>query len=113
MAKASTLRRFEEMVGGKIRCNVLTDGNIRALVKVVDEQMNGVAREQRKRLETISAYAQGMSGFLNRSKMTDRGAFIETMVKEIVVMPGDALLRDTIPIPDDRRYPAGTLRIWR
>ena len=46
MAKASTLRRFEEMVGGKIRCNVLTDGNIRALVKVVDEQMNGVATEQ-------------------------------------------------------------------
>ena len=45
--------------------------------------------------------------------MTDRGAFIETMVKEIVVMPDDALLRDTIPIPDDRRYPAGTLRIWR
>ena len=57
MAKASTLRRFEEIVGGKIRCNVLTDGNTRALVKVVDEQMNGVAREQRKRLETISAYA--------------------------------------------------------
>ncbi len=54
-----------------------------------------------------------MSGFLNRSKMTDRGAFIERMVKAIVVMPGDALLRDTIPIPDDRPYPAGTLRVWR
>ena len=36
-------RRFEEMVVGKIRSNVLTDGNIRALVKVVDEQMDGVA----------------------------------------------------------------------
>ena len=43
-------RRFEELVVGKIRSNVLTDGNIRALVKVVDEQMDGVAREQRKRL---------------------------------------------------------------
>ena len=38
-------RRFEEMVVGKIRSNVLTEGNIRALVKVVDEQMDGVARE--------------------------------------------------------------------
>ena len=46
-------RRFEELVIGKIRSNVLTEGNIRALVKVVDEQMDGVAREQRKRLETI------------------------------------------------------------
>ena len=45
--------RFEEMVVGKIRSNVLTDGNIRALVKVVDEQMDGVAQEQRTKLETI------------------------------------------------------------
>ena len=46
-------RRFEELVVAKIRSNVLTEGNVRALVKVVDEQMDGVAREQRKRLETI------------------------------------------------------------
>ena len=37
-------RRFEELVIGKNRSNVLTEGNIRALVKVVDEQMDGVAR---------------------------------------------------------------------
>ena len=48
-------RRFEEMVVRKIRSNVLTDSNIRALVKVVDEQMDGVAGEQRKRLETIQS----------------------------------------------------------
>ena len=160
-------RRFEEMVVGKIRSNVLTDGNIRALVKVVDEQMDGVAREQRKRLETIedeledvkrklgriwhfvettdidmadasarikehrerqerledaaadarailsqrravlddvntiAAYAQDMSEFLKESELTERRAFIETFVKEIVVMPGDALLRYTVPMPDD------------
>ena len=46
-------RRFEELVVGKIRSNVLTDTNIRALVKVVDEQMDSVVAEQRKRLETI------------------------------------------------------------
>ena len=157
-------RRFEEMVVGKIRSNVLTDGNIRALVKVVDEQMDGVAQEQRTKLETIedeledvkrklgriwhfvettdidmadaaarirehrdrqerledaatearailsqrraelddvetiAAYAQDMSEFLNESELTERRAFIETFVKEIVVMPGDALMRYTIPI---------------
>ena len=48
------------MVVGKIRSNVLTEGNIRALVKVVDEQMDGVAREQRKRLETIEDELEGV-----------------------------------------------------
>ena len=164
-------RRFEELVVGKIRSNVLTEGNIRALVKVVDEQMDGVAREQRKRLETIedeledvkrklgriwhfvettdidmadasdrikehrerqerledaaadarailsqrravlddvntiAAYAQDMSEFLNESELTERRAFIETFVKEIVVLPGDALLRYTVSMPDDSLIP--------
>ena len=165
-------RRFEEMVVGKIRSNVLTDGNIRALVKVVDEQMDGLAQEQRTQLETIedeledvkrklgriwhfietaddvemtdasarirehrdrqerledlaaearailsqrradlddvetiAAYAQDMSEFLKESELTERRAFIETFVKEIVVMPGDALMRYTIPMPDDSRIP--------
>ena len=48
-------RRFEEMVVSKIRSNILTDSNIRALVKVVDEQMDGVAGEHRERLETIQS----------------------------------------------------------
>ena len=166
-------RHFEEMVVGKIRSNILTEGNIRALVKVVDEEMDGVAREQRKRLqtidselddvrlrldrlynlvettdldmadvtprikdhrerqerleasaaearailsqrrevlddvETIAAYAQDMSEFLNESELTERRAFIETFVKEIVVMPGDALLRYTVPMPDDSLIPGG------
>ena len=165
-------RRFEELVVGKIRSNVLTDSNIRALVKVVDEQMDSVVAEQRKRLETIeeeledvkrilgriwhfietadnvemtdasdrirehrdrqerledlaaearailadrrevlddvepiAAYAQDMSDFLKESELTGRRAFIETFVKEIVVMPGDALVRYTIPMPDDSPIP--------
>ena len=152
------------MVVAKIRANILTEGSIRDLVKVVDEEMDGVAREQRKMLRTIetelsdvrrrldtiynlvettpvdmadftprirqhwdrqerleysaeqaraalaqrraalddvntiAAYARDMSEFLNESELTERRAFIETFVKEIVVMPGDALLRYTIPI---------------
>ncbi len=56
-------------------------------------------------METIAAYAQDMSEFLNESELTERRAFIETFVKEIVVMPGDALLRYTVPMPDDSLIP--------
>ncbi len=48
-------RRFEEMVVGKIRSNILTESNIRELVKLVDEEMDVVAREQRQRLETAES----------------------------------------------------------
>ncbi len=164
-------RRFEELVVGKIRSNILTEGSIRELVKAVDEQMDGVASEQRKRLETIdselsdvrrrldrlynlvettdmdiddfkprirdhrerqqrleasaeearailsqrrevlddvntiTAYAQDLSEFLNESELTERRAFIETFVKEIVVMPGNALMRYSVPMPDDSLIP--------
>ena len=159
------------MVVGNIRSNILTEGNIRALVEVVDERMDGVASEQRKRLETIedeledvkrklgriwhfvettdtdmtdasdrirehrerqhrleasaeearailsqrrevlddvetiAAYAQDMTEFLNESELTERRAFIETFVKEIVIMPGKAVVRYTVPMPDDSLIP--------
>ncbi len=48
-------RRFEELVVGKIRSNILTESNILELVKLVDEEMDGVAREQRQRLETAES----------------------------------------------------------
>ena len=164
-------RRFEEKVVGKIRENVLTESNIRALVKMVDEEMDGVAKDQRQKLETIeaelvdvkrrlgrlydlaettdldiddfkprirehrerqerleataqeartmlsqrrevlddvetiTAYALDMSNFLNESELTERRAFIESFVKEIVVMPNNAVVRYTIPMPDDSPIP--------
>ena len=157
-------RRFEELVVAKIRSDILTQGGIQDLVKVVDEEMGGVAREQRKRLKTIedelgdvkrqldriwryiatsdivvadaslhikelrgrqerledaaedaramlsqrlkvlddvntiTAYAKEMSDFLSESEPTERRAFIKSFVKEIVIMPGDALLSYTIPM---------------
>ena len=156
-------RRFEELVVEKIRSNILTEGSITELVKVVDEEMAGIAQEQRKRLriiedvkrrlgriwnaietsdldvadasdrikehrerkerledaaadarailserrahlddvKTISAYAKDMRDFLKDSELTERRAFIESFVKEIVVMPGDALRRYTVPMPDE------------
>ena len=59
-------RRFEELAVGKIRSNVLTDSNIRALVKVVDEQMDSVVAEQRKRLETIEGELEDVKRILGR-----------------------------------------------
>ena len=160
-------RRFEELVVGKIRSSILTESNIRDLVRLVDEEMDGIAREQRQRLETIeaelaevrrrlerlynlvettdldiddfkprirehrerqekleasaaearamlterrvvldhvqtiTAYAQDLSEFLKTSELTERRAFIESFVKEIVVSPGNAVVRYTIPMPDD------------
>ena len=165
-------RHFEELVVGSIRSNILTEGNIRSLVKVVDEQMDGVAGEQRKRLETIESelsdvrgrldrlydlvetttefnmadfahrirghkerqerlesaaegarailaqrravlddvktittYAQDMSKFLRKSELTERRAFIETFVKEIELLPDNAVVRYTVPMPDDSFIP--------
>ena len=59
-------RRFEELVVGKIRTNIVTEGNIRDLVKVVDEHMDGVAAEQRSRLETIEAELEDLKKKLGR-----------------------------------------------
>ena len=160
-------RRFEQMIVDKIRSNILTEGSITELVRAVDEEMDGIASEQRKRLETIdteleevkrrlgriwnaietsdidiadasdrvkehrerkerledaaadarailsqrrahlddvktiSAYAKDMKDFLQESELTERRSFIESFVKEIIVIPGDALIRYTVPMPDD------------
>ena len=157
-------RRFEQMIVDKIRSNILTEKSITDPVRAVDEEMDGVAGEQRKRLKTIedeledvkrmlgriwnaiettdidmadasdrlkehrerkerledgaadaravlsrrraylddvntiAAYAKEMKNFLQESELTERRAFIESFVKEIMAIPGDALIRYTIPI---------------
>ena len=62
-------------------------------------------REVLDDVETITAYALDMSMFLNESELTERRAFIESFVKEIVVMPDSAVVRYTIPMPDDSPIP--------
>ena len=52
-------------------------------------------------VKTIAAYAEDMSEYLKESELTERRAFIESFVKEIVVQPGNALVRYTIPMPED------------
>ena len=46
-------KSFEKLIDDEIRANILTESNIRDLVKLLDEEMDGVASEQRERLETI------------------------------------------------------------
>ncbi len=46
-------RNFEQLIIENIRDNILTESNIRELVKLVDEEMDGIAREERERLEII------------------------------------------------------------
>ena len=58
-------------------------------------------------METIAAYAREMRDFLVESELTERRAFIESFVKEIVVTPDDALMRYTVPMPDDSLIPGG------
>ena len=62
--------------------------------------------ERRIRLdevETITAFAQDMSTYLQTSELTERRAFIESFVKEIEIGPGEAKVRYTIPMPQDSR----------
>ena len=160
-------RRFEQMIVDKIRLQHPHRGEHTELVRAVDEEMDGIASEQRKRLltiedeledvkrrlgriwtaietsdidiadasdrikehperkerledaaadarailsqrraylddvSTIAAYAKDMKDFLQESELTERRAFIESFVKEIIAIPGDALIRYTVPMPDD------------
>ncbi len=48
-------KRFERLIVDQIRENILTESNIRDLVKLVSEEMDGVAHEQRQKLETIES----------------------------------------------------------
>ena len=59
-------RRFENLVVEKIRSNILTEGNIRDLVKTVDEKMDGVAAEQRTKLEDIDSELEVVKRHLSR-----------------------------------------------
>ena len=160
-------KRFEATIIGQIRDHILTESNIRDLVRLLDEEMDGVAREQRQKLETIeaeledvrrrlsrvwqvvertdleiadaserikehrerqqllevaadearamlaerrvlldsaetiAAFAAEMSEFLRTSEITETRAFVRSFVKAILVAPGRATIRYTIPTPPD------------
>ena len=59
-------KKFESLIVGEIRENILTESNIRDLVKLLDEEMDGVAREQRERLEGIEDELEDVKRRLGR-----------------------------------------------
>ena len=91
-------------------------------MKLLDEEMDGVAREQQERLEiaageargllteqrqfldsanTIATFAAEISEFLETSELTHTRAFVHSFVKEIEVKPGRAAIVYSVPTPDD------------
>ena len=59
-------KSFEDIIVSNIRDNILTESNIRDLVKLLDEEMDGVAREQRQNLETVEAELEEVKRKLDR-----------------------------------------------
>ena len=59
-------KSFEKLIVNEIRENVLTESNIRDLVKLLDEEMDGVARDQRERLESIDGELEEVKNQLGR-----------------------------------------------
>ena len=97
----------------------------RGLLKLADEQMERLARKQREQLQLAAAEAhtalverrqlcgnadvvaecgecaEDMCDFQPTGDSTETRAFIRTFVREITVRPGRAMIRDTIPTPQD------------
>ena len=59
-------KTFEKLIVDEIRANILTESNIRDLVKLLDEEMDGVAHEQRERLESIEEELEEVKRRLGR-----------------------------------------------
>ena len=59
-------KRFERLIIDEIRGNILAEDNIRDLVKLVDEEMEGVSHEHRKKLESIESELAEVQRWLDR-----------------------------------------------
>ena len=59
-------KKFEKLIVEQIRENILTESNIRGLVKLLDEEMDGVVRQKREQLETIEGELEEVKRRLGR-----------------------------------------------
>ena len=59
-----------------------------------------------QKTETTAAYAQDPSKLLDYSELTKFRAFIENIVKQIAVLPGNAVWSYTVPVLYNRRIPS-------
>ena len=70
--------RFERVIIGQIRDHILTGSNIRELVKLLEEEMDGVANEERERLSAIETEQEEV-----RLKMDRLWHVVETAGMEV------------------------------
>ncbi len=56
-------------------------------------------------LGVITVYARDATEFLKGSELPERRAIIETFIKDIVVMPGRAIVQCTVPMAGDSHMP--------
>ena len=59
-------KKIENTIVDELRANILTESNIRDLVKLLDEEMDGSAREHRQKLESIEAELEEVKKQLGR-----------------------------------------------
>ena len=59
-------KKIESTIVDELRSNILTESNIRDLVKLLDEEMDGAAREHRQKLESIDAELEEVKKQLGR-----------------------------------------------
>ncbi len=59
-------KKFEKIIVDELRANILTESNIRDLVKLLDEEMDEVASEQRHMLESIDGELEEVKKQLGR-----------------------------------------------
>ena len=79
-----------------------TTRSVRSALSPPAEGSRAILAQRRAVLDdvkTITAYAKDMSRFLQKSELTERRAFIETFVKEIELLPDNAVVRYSVPCP--------------
>ena len=77
----------------------------RSLLEASLEEAQSILSQRRSvksDLEAIVARAQNMGEFLKESELSERKAFAETFVREIVVKPGKAVIHYAVPLPGDQ-----------
>ena len=55
----------------------------------------------------MTAKAQDMTESLEKSELPERKAYVETFIREIVVMPGKAIVHYKVPTAKDSQSPDG------
>ena len=64
-------------------------------------------RATRDGVATVTAKTLDMAEYPEESELPERKAFVETFVRDIVVMPGKAVIHYKVPIAKDSRNPEG------